>query len=67
MDSGEVDRRNLHIYIDLVLILLKLEEEACVPLTIFPLEGSARKGLRHTANRIEKEGCIFEWLDCLSF
>lgn len=67
MDSCEVDRRNLHIYIDLVLILLKLEEEACVPLTIFPLEGSARKGLRHTSHRIEIEGCIFEWFDCLSF
>src|SRR5574337_1667865 len=56
----EVDRMNLHIYIDLGLTLLKLGEEARVPLTTFSLEGSTRKGLRHTYNRIEKEGCAFE-------
>lgn len=56
----EVDRRNLHIYIDLGLALLKLGEEARVPLTTFSLEGYTRKGLRHTYNRIEKEGCTFE-------
>ncbi|OQY99825.1 MAG: hypothetical protein B6D35_08470 [Candidatus Brocadia sp. UTAMX2] len=56
----EVNRRNLPIYIDLGLTLLKLGEEARVPLTTFSLEGSARKGLRHTCNRLEKEGCTFE-------
>lgn len=56
----EVARRNLHIYIDVGLTLLKLGEEALVPLTTFSLEGSTRKGLRHTYNRIEKEGYTFE-------
>lgn len=51
----EIERRNLHIYIDLGLTLLKLGEEARVPLTTFSLEGYTRKGLRHTYNRIEKE------------
>lgn len=56
----EIERRNLHIYIDLGLTLLKLGEEARVPLATFSLEGSTRKGLRHTCNRIEKEGYTFE-------
>ncbi|MEP9410989.1 MAG: bifunctional lysylphosphatidylglycerol flippase/synthetase MprF [Candidatus Brocadia sp.] len=56
----EVNRRNLHIYIDLGLTLLKLGEEARVSLTNFSLEGKAYKGLRHINNRLKKEGCIFE-------
>src|SRR5574337_2177808 len=56
----EIERRNLHIYIDLGLTLLKLGEEARVPLATFSLEGVARKGLRHTYSRLEKEGCTFE-------
>jgi phosphatidylglycerol lysyltransferase len=39
---------------------LKLGEEARVPLTAFSLEGGARKGLRYTQRKLEKEGCRFE-------
>jgi phosphatidylglycerol lysyltransferase len=56
----EVDRRNLHIYIDLGLTLMKLGEEARVLLPNFSLEGKVRKELRSTCNRLEKKGCIFE-------
>lgn len=56
----EINRRNLHVYIDLGLTLLKLGEEARVSLPGFSLEGMVRKGLRYTRNRLEKEGCFFE-------
>jgi phosphatidylglycerol lysyltransferase len=50
----------LHLYLDLGLSLLKLGEEARVPLTGFSLEGAARKDLRYTKRKLEKEGCRFE-------
>jgi phosphatidylglycerol lysyltransferase len=56
----EVGTAYLHLYLDLGLTLLKLGEEGRVPLKTFSLEGSARKGLRHTHHRLEKEGCTFE-------
>ena len=58
----EVGHERLHLYLDLGLSLLKLGEEARVPLTTFSLEGSARKGLRYTKRKLEKEGCRFEVL-----
>ncbi|UCD82300.1 MAG: bifunctional lysylphosphatidylglycerol flippase/synthetase MprF [Desulfobacterales bacterium] len=56
----EIGHENLHLYLDLGLSLLKLGEEARVPLTGFSLEGSARKGLRYAKRKLEKEGCRFE-------
>jgi len=56
----EVGHQSLHLYLDLGLSLLKLGEEAHVPLTTFSLEGSARRGLRYTRRKLEKEGCRFE-------
>jgi phosphatidylglycerol lysyltransferase len=56
----EVGTENLHLYLDLGLTPLKLGEEGCVPLESFSLEGGARKGLRYTARKLEKEGCVFE-------
>jgi phosphatidylglycerol lysyltransferase len=58
----QVGRENLHYYLDLGLNVLKLGEEAHVPLTTFSLEGSARKGLRYTKRKLEKEGYQFEVL-----
>lgn len=51
---------NLHLYLDLGLSLLKLGEEARVPLVDFSLDGAERKGLRYVARKLEKEGCTFE-------
>jgi phosphatidylglycerol lysyltransferase len=56
----EVEPQSLHLYLDLGLTLLKLGEEARVPLEFFSLAGSARKGLRHTSGKLEREGCMFE-------
>lgn len=52
----EVGHANLYLYVDLGLTLLKLGEEARVPLTDFALEGSKRKHLRYVANKYDKEG-----------
>jgi len=58
----QVGHKNLHYYLDLGLNVLKLGEEARVPLTTFSLEGSTRKGLRYTQRKLEKEGFQFEML-----
>lgn len=58
----QVSPRRLPLYLDMGLTLLKLGEEARVPLEEFSLEGGARRGLRRTVARIEKEGCTFELL-----
>ncbi|RKH13676.1 bifunctional lysylphosphatidylglycerol flippase/synthetase MprF [Corallococcus sp. CA053C] len=47
-------------YLDLGLTLLKLGEEATVPLTDFCLEGPERRGLRQGLRRLEREGWTFE-------
>ncbi|PIV84615.1 MAG: hypothetical protein COW52_06670 [Nitrospirae bacterium CG17_big_fil_post_rev_8_21_14_2_50_50_9] len=51
----EVDVENLPLYVELGLTLLKLGEEARVPLEAFSIEGKARSGLRYIVNRLEKE------------
>ena len=56
----EIGHENLHLYLDLGLSLLKLGEEARVPLADFSLEGGARKGLRYAKRKLDKEGCRFE-------
>lgn len=55
----EVTSECLHLYLDLGLTLLKLGEEARVPLAEFGLEGKARSGLRYSHRKAEKEGCTF--------
>ncbi|OJT22537.1 hypothetical protein BO221_22470 [Archangium sp. Cb G35] len=49
-------------YLDLGLTLLKLGEEATVPLADFSLEGPARKSLRQSVHKLEREGYVFEVL-----
>ncbi|MDD2389842.1 MAG: bifunctional lysylphosphatidylglycerol flippase/synthetase MprF [Desulfobacterales bacterium] len=57
-----VSHHRLPIYLDMGLSLLKLGEEARVPLSGFSLEGAQRKGFRYTLRKLEKEGCRFEVL-----
>jgi phosphatidylglycerol lysyltransferase len=56
----QVGREHLPLYLDVGLTLLKIGEEARVPLERFSLEGGERRGLRHSHHRVEKEGCAFE-------
>jgi phosphatidylglycerol lysyltransferase len=58
----EVSAENLQIYLDLGLTMVKLGEEARVPLTTFSLEGSAKKTLRYILKKLSGEGCTFEIL-----
>ncbi|HUO96955.1 MAG TPA: bifunctional lysylphosphatidylglycerol flippase/synthetase MprF [Steroidobacteraceae bacterium] len=58
----EVSNRSLSLYVDLGLSLLKLGEEARVPLESFSLEGSARADLRQSRRRAERDGASFEVL-----
>jgi phosphatidylglycerol lysyltransferase len=55
----EVRMHNLPLYLDLGLSLLKLGEEARVPLAEFSLQGGARKGMRRVVNQVEKDGGEF--------
>jgi phosphatidylglycerol lysyltransferase len=50
----------LPLCIDLGLTLLKLGEEAHVPLAAFSLEGGGRRGLRRTVHEVERSGTSFE-------
>ncbi|MDO9630671.1 MAG: bifunctional lysylphosphatidylglycerol flippase/synthetase MprF, partial [Humidesulfovibrio sp.] len=56
----QAGKANLPLYLDLGLAIVKIGEEARVPLAEFSLAGQARKGLRYTRNMVEKEGCVFE-------
>ena len=58
----EVSARNLPIYIDLGLTLLKLGEEAMIPLSDFSLDGGTRKALRRTRKDACKAGATFEMI-----
>jgi phosphatidylglycerol lysyltransferase len=62
----EVSHEHLHLYLDMGLTLLKLGEEARVPLSGFTLEGSARKNLRYIHRKLEKQGCSFEMVPAQS-
>jgi phosphatidylglycerol lysyltransferase len=56
----EVGQENLPLYLDLGLSPLKIGEDGRVALDTFSLEGSSRKGLRHSHNRAQKEGYSFQ-------
>jgi phosphatidylglycerol lysyltransferase len=56
----QVETDHLPIYLDQGLTLLKLGEEARVPLEDFSLEGSTHKGLRKTHRACQRAGCVFE-------
>ena len=56
----EVATDQLPLYIDLGLTLLKLGEEARVPLANFSLDGPNRRALRRTQRQMERDGVTFE-------
>lgn len=55
----QVSKENLPLYLDLGLVLIKLGEEARVPLQTFDLKGGKRSGLRGTNNKFSKLGLEF--------
>ena len=59
----QVGHESLSLYLDLGLTILKIGEEARVPLAGFSLEGGDRRGMRHARARMEKAGCRFAILE----
>jgi phosphatidylglycerol lysyltransferase len=58
----QVRADSLPFYLDAGLKLMKLGEEARIPLASFSLEGGHRSGLRYALKRGEREGLSFELL-----
>ncbi|MFO0912823.1 MAG: bifunctional lysylphosphatidylglycerol flippase/synthetase MprF [Pirellulales bacterium] len=56
----QVAERNLPLYVNQGLTMLKLGEEARVPLDSFDLNQPSRRSLRQTVRRLEREDCSFE-------
>ncbi|HLX07737.1 MAG TPA: bifunctional lysylphosphatidylglycerol flippase/synthetase MprF [Thermoanaerobaculia bacterium] len=56
----QVNEKRLHLYVDLGLSLIKLGEEARVPLADFSLAGAGRKKLRWAQRKTEELGGRFE-------
>ncbi len=56
----QVDQESVPMYVEMGLTLIKLGEEARVPLPGFGLEGGGRKGLRRTNKQLTEDGCTFE-------
>lgn len=56
----EVSEKYIPVYLDLGLTLIKIGEEAKVPIETFTLEGSASKDFRYTVKNVEKKGYRFE-------
>jgi len=56
----KASREQLYLYLDLGLSVVKLGEEARVPLADFSLDGSERRNLRRMWRRAVQEGCSFE-------
>jgi len=56
----QVNEKRLHLYVDLGLSLIKLGEEARVPLANFSLAGAERKKLRWAQRKAEELGARFE-------
>lgn len=57
-----VSAAQVPLWIDMGLALIKMGEEAVVPLTTFSLDGPERKRLRTTWNRAQRDGLTLEVL-----
>jgi phosphatidylglycerol lysyltransferase len=62
----QVSDASLALYVDLGLVLVKLGEDARVPLRDFSLQGPERAELRQAHNRGRKSGAVFDVVPRLS-
>lgn len=56
----QVDQDRVSMYVEMGMTLIKLGEEALVPLADFSLDGGDRRNLRRTWKQLTDEGCTFE-------
>ena len=59
----QADPENLPLYVDLGLSLLKIGEEARVPLAGFSLDSAAYRDLRYARRRAQREGGSFDLIE----
>ncbi len=59
----EVGSRQLPLYLDIGMTLLKIGEEAHVDCQSFSLDGGSKKSLRRLTRTLEKEGFAFDIID----
>jgi phosphatidylglycerol lysyltransferase len=59
----KASREQLYLYLDLGLSVVKLGEEARVPLADFSMDGPERRNLRRMWRRAVQDGCSFEVAD----
>jgi phosphatidylglycerol lysyltransferase len=59
----QVDEDRAPMYVEMGLTLIKIGEEARVPLSDFSLQGSARKNLRHTNKQLAEHGCTLQIIE----
>lgn len=62
----QVHPDHLGLYVELGLTLLKFGEEARVCLAEFSLDGKTRKTMRHSVNRLERDGYRFEIVEAIA-
>lgn len=58
----QVREQYLSLYLDLGLTLLKLGEEARVPLSNFSMEGGSRKAMRYQHKKLQRDGFSFQMI-----
>ncbi|MES2676402.1 MAG: bifunctional lysylphosphatidylglycerol flippase/synthetase MprF [Pseudomonadota bacterium] len=58
----EIGIERIPLYLDLGLSLIKLGQQALIPLQAFGLEGKKRQNLRSAINKYQREGYVFEIL-----
>jgi phosphatidylglycerol lysyltransferase len=59
----EIGAEALPLYLDAGLSIIKIGEEACIPLRTFSLEGSRRAELRNALSRGEREGLAVDFAE----
>lgn len=56
----QIDDDQLSMYVEMGMTVIKLGEEAHVPLPEFSLEGNNRRNLRRAYKQLSEDGCTFE-------
>ncbi len=56
----EIGIEHIPLYLDLGLSLIKLGQQALIPLESFGIEGKKRQNLRSAINKYQREGFVFE-------
>jgi phosphatidylglycerol lysyltransferase len=59
-----IKAEHIYYYLDLGLSLIKMGEEAIIPLDMFSMEGSNRRSFRKEMRHIKSEGASFKVIPC---